>query len=96
MAARVGWLGWGWRRSSLQDRLLFIAIAVLSMRHVVDAGEGSDAGVAGARSRRSGTKDEQRPGQPPRLQRGPRSRPRNSSRTVERGVVAVGAAGPPP
>ena len=39
----VGWLGQGWLRSSLQDWLLFIAIAVLSIRHVVDSGEGPDA-----------------------------------------------------
>ena len=37
----------GWRRSSLQGWLLFIAIAVLSMRHVVDAGGGPDAGSGG-------------------------------------------------
>ena len=38
--------------------------------------------------------DEQRPGRPPRLQRGRHSRSRSNSRTWERGVVAVGAAVP--
>ena len=94
---RVGWLGRVRRRSSLQDWLPFIAIAVLSMRHVVDVGEQPDAGVAGTRSRRWGTVlDEQRPGRLPRPQRGPRSRPGSSSRTWEKEVVAVGTPGPPP